>query len=282
VKEQPEKGQPEKGQPEKGQPEKGQPVKEQPEKGQPVKEQPVKEQAATRLARHLAALPAPEMRHVAFLRYLEETDLDQAVSVLARIQQLGRQGGPPFDVALLAVAGALGRELIRYEQLAELYRAAKEGGFDALGQLFFSGTSEAARPKAREDEQRELTLGHRKSMARSVDPNVLGRLLLDPELPVVRHLLENPRLVERDIVQLAARRPADPEIQREIFASSRWIARYSVKRPLVLNPRTPTEIAIRLLGFFVAGDLRLVQQSPTLPQAVRDAAEQLAALKHER
>ncbi|PID39183.1 MAG: hypothetical protein CSB49_01935 [Proteobacteria bacterium] len=234
--------------------------------------------AAKTLALGLAALPELEMRQSAFLRYLHERDAAAVVPVLARIQQLGRKGGPPFDVALLAMASTLSRDLVPYEALAELYRAAKDGGFATLGQLFFSGGGhEQPPPEPRDrDEQRLLTLGHRKTMARSTDRDVLDRLLRDPEVPVVHNLLENPRLVERDVVQLAARRPTDPEVQRVIFSSRRWICRYAVKRALVLNPYTPTELAIRLLGFLTSMDLKLVRQTPTLSETVRQAAEQLA------
>jgi hypothetical protein len=235
-------------------------------------------QAAKLLAQRLSALPALEMRQSALLRYLDERDADDIVPVLARIQHFGRKGGPPFDVALLAMASTLSRDMLPYSTLAELYRAAKDGGFPTLAQLFFSGGGhEEPPPEPRDrDEQRMLTLGHRKTMARSNDRDVLDRLLRDPEVSVVPHLLENPRLVERDVVHLAARRPTEPEVQRVIFGSKRWIRRYAVKRTLVLNPYTPTELAIRLLGFLTSPDLRLVRQTPTLSAAVRQAAEQLA------
>ncbi len=233
-------------------------------------------QRSRHLARRLAALPAIEMRQAAFLRYLDEHAAHEVVPILAYIQRLGRKGGPPFDVAFLAVAAALGNNRLPYAQLAELYGVAKEQGYDTLGHIFFNDASLGPRATPLDrDEQRELTLGHRKTLARGTDRDVLHRLLIDPEVPVVRNLLENPRLVERDVVLLAARRPTDPDIQRVIFASSRWIRRYAVKRALVLNPYTPADLALRLLGFFTASDLRLVQQSPNLPEIVREAARNL-------
>lgn len=116
-------------------------------------------------------------------------------------------------------------------------------------------------------------------MARLQDRQVLDRLLHDPEVPVIRNLLLNPRLVERDVVQLAARRPTDPEVQRTIFAAPRWIRCYAVKRALVLNPYTPTELSIRLLGFLTLPDLKSLDQTPTLPLAVRAAARELVRSK---
>ena len=93
----------------------------------------------------------------------------------------------------MAIAAALNGDRVPYEHLAELYRAAKEQGYHTLSQLFFTGSTLDLPPAPLDrDEQRELTLGHRKSLARSMDRDVLLRLLRDPEAAVVRNLLENP------------------------------------------------------------------------------------------
>jgi hypothetical protein len=231
---------------------------------------------ATQLARKLAALPDPLMRERVLGEYLAQTDPAPAVAVLDEILVLGRRGGPPFNVGLLALAGLLSQELLGYDLLVTLYAAAKEGGHEALMQLFLSSREDEERAARATEPDRELTLGHRKWMARSTQREVLEKLLRDPEPDVAPILLQNPRLVERDVVLLAARRPTSPELQWQTFSARRWIARYDVKRALVLNPDTPTELAIRLMGFLNARDLRLVRTSPTLAEAVRGAATRLA------
>jgi hypothetical protein len=231
---------------------------------------------ATQLARKLVALPDPLMRERVLAEYLEQTAPAPAVAVLDEILVLGRRGGPPFNVGLLALAGLLSQELLGYERLATLYAAAKADGREALMQLFLSSREEEEHAARETEPDRELTLGHRKWMARSTQREVFEKLLRDPEPDVVSILLQNPRLIERDVVRLAARRPTTAVLQWQIFAARRWIARYNVKRALVLNPDTPTELAIRLMGFLNARDLRLVRTSPTLAEAVREAATRLA------
>jgi hypothetical protein len=231
---------------------------------------------ATQLARHLAALTHPLMREPALAQYLKTTETARAVVVLDEILSLGRRGEPPFNVALLTLAGMLSQELLAYELQAELYGAAKTAGLEMLAQLFLSSQMSEEPDAPRETEpDRELTLGHRKWMARSTERKVLERLLRDPEVEVVPILLGNPRLVERDVVLLAARRPTSSELQWQIFGNRRWIARYAVKRSLVLNPYTPTELSIRLLGFLNRQDLNLVRTSPALPEVVRESALRL-------
>lgn len=228
------------------------------------------------LARRLAALPELEMRVQVLQKYLETHEPAEVVAVLAEVHSHGRRAGPPFNVALLSLVALLSGEQLDYELQARLYAAAKEAGLEALLALFYTSRQDAEVSARAAEVQRELTLGHRKWLARSTRREVIDRLLHDPEPEVVPILLENPRLVERDVVLLAALRPTVPEVQWQIFESRRWIARYAVKRALVLNPWTPTELSIRLLAFLNAQDLALVRSSPTVPEVVRDAARALA------
>ncbi|MCC6750266.1 MAG: hypothetical protein IT371_21555 [Deltaproteobacteria bacterium] len=229
------------------------------------------------LAQKLAALPEPAMREAVLVEQVRRLSATEAALMLDEIHRRGRDGGPPFNIALRSLTSALGRGLMDYSLVESLYVAAKEAELHALPQLFWTGVVQTEHQPPREP-ARELTLGHRKSLARSSDPDVLDRLLRHPEADVVRQLLANPRLTERDVVALAARRPTLPEVQREIFACHKWAARYAVKRALALNPHTTSEVGIRLLPFLRAPDLRFVVGSPTLSEALREAARRLLAV----
>jgi hypothetical protein len=102
-------------------------------------------------------------------------------------------------------------------------------------------------------------------------------LLADPAALVIRQLLQNPRLTEKDVLKIAARRPAVADVLREVFRAERWVRRYSVKRALCLNPYTPGEITARLLPLLRREDLKLVATDATLHERVRGDARRLAA-----
>lgn len=229
---------------------------------------------ALHLARKLSALPEPAMRERVLLEYLEKHDLHEMVHVLNDFYAMGRRGGPPFDVALLTLGSILSRGGLDYETMARLYGCSKDAGYHALAQLFLTGQT-GDREFKRPEDQLDQTLGHRKWKARSTDRNVLERLLRNPEPEVISNLLANPRITEQDVVLLAARRPADPLVQQQIFASRRWIKRYGVKRALILNPYTPSDLSLRLMSFLTRPDLRLVVTSTSLPVCLREAASQV-------
>ena len=240
-------------------------------------------QDATLLARKLAALPELAMRAHVLGEYIHAGDAQEVVRVLAEIQRRGRAGGPPFDVAMLALAAVLGDEELEYELRARLYGEAKEQNLEHLARLFFSSRS----PGDEVDFSRlgpplELTLGHRKWQARQTRREVLEKLLLNPEAEVMPNLLRNPRITEHDVVALASRRPIDPLVLLRVAQSPRWITRYPVKRTLLFNPYTPSEVSLRLLSFMVRGDLKLAGSLTALPEVVREAAAAMARQRQEQ
>jgi hypothetical protein len=207
--------------------------------------------------------------------YLRHTAAGEAARVLDEVLALGRRGGPPFDVAMLTLARVLTRGGLDYELLARLYAETREAELEDLRQQLFSSRAPLPQGRPRDERQREHTLGHRKWLARDTRRDTLDRLLRDPEAEVMPNLLQNPRITEDDVVRLAARRPIDPEILRLVFMHPRWIRRYPVKRTLVLNPHTPTELSLRLLRMLHRGDLRLVASMGPLPDVVRQAAARM-------
>lgn len=121
---------------------------------------------------------------------------------------------------------------------------------------------------------RPLTLGERKSLARTHDRNLLARVLRDPHPDVIRILLDNPTVVEADVVRLCARRPSRAQVLTEVFLHSRWVLRYRVRLTLALNPFTPEEITLQLLPHLTPADLREVRASGQISERVRDACVQ--------
>ncbi len=123
--------------------------------------------------------------------------------------------------------------------------------------------------------ERPLSLGERRALARRPTRASLEQLLADPHPLVIRNLLANPKLVEDDVVRLAARRPARAEVLAEIAKNPRWAHRVRVRRAIVFNPWSPPEQAVPLVGLLARVDLVAVVAAPDLPVHVRAAALEL-------
>ena len=130
---------------------------------------------------------------------------------------------------------------------------------------------------------RELTVGERKSLARSPNRRAFDKLLKDPHPLVIRQLLENPRLTEDDVVRMTARRPARLEVLEAIAQHSRWLTRARVRLSLLFNPGTPPAIAMPLLAVCTRNELSEVlhhsESSPILRTAALELLERLPPLR---
>jgi hypothetical protein len=122
---------------------------------------------------------------------------------------------------------------------------------------------------------RVLTLGERRALARRPSRAAFDRLLRDPHPMVVQNLLQNPRLTEDDVVRMAARRPAFPEVIAEIARHPSHSQRPRVRMAIVQNPGTPPEISVPMVGLLIRPELCAVVAATDVPAVVRAAATEL-------
>jgi hypothetical protein len=205
-------------------------------------------------------------------------------TVIARAQQ---HDDADAKLALEAITHAVREPTLAYELRQALYTSAVEQAMPAIARLFITtspvvelpvtlkkqlGPERPLRPAGR-----PLTLGERKSAARTNDREKIGLLLRDPHPMVVAILLDNPHITEADVVKMASMRPAVPESLAKIAAHARWSVRHPVKRALVLNPSTPLADAIRITTTLRAAELAELSQDPSLPEPLRAHAAEVRA-----
>ncbi len=172
---------------------------------------------------------------------------------------------------------------LAYKTRQALYAAATEHNLPAIARLFLVASPQVDLPHQlrkqlgperplRPSDHRPLTLGERKSLARTHRRDKLALMIRDPHPDVVAIVLDNPHVTEQDVVKMAATRPAVPESLAKIAAHSRWSVRHPVKRALVLNPSTPLADAIRIATTLRAPELAELAADASLPEPLRKHA----------
>lgn len=239
------------------------------------------------LARKLKAIPEPVMRRAALAAFLVETGPDEACAIIRSLIRRARATAAPEVCAVLdTLTVALEDDgLFPYETRAALYIAAKEQGHQEVARLFLNVSpatlSEREEKRALAVERavvprgRVLTLGERKSLARSHRREMLLHILRDPHPDVVRIVLHNPHITERDVLVIASRRPSPSESLAAVAAHPRWSVRHPIKRALVLNPHTPVHLSVRIATTLRVADLRQIAGDPNLAAPLRQQAESL-------
>jgi hypothetical protein len=229
---------------------------------------------AAQLARTLSGVRDPALQ-VGWIRHqLSVLGAARSADVLTVVLARAEQREERFASLLLRVSVALSApdlaslrraiaglaEVRGQRALARFLGASDEASEDAEDERS-DDTDEAPSRKKKErvpdfGKGRPLTLGERKSLARRRDRNLLARVLRDPHPDVIRILLDNPAIVEDDVVRLCALRPVSPEVLVQVFQHTRWIIRYRVRHALSRNPHTPEQVAVQLVPHLTPSDRR--------------------------
>ncbi|MDF1564347.1 MAG: hypothetical protein P1V51_14955 [Deltaproteobacteria bacterium] len=208
----------------------------------------------------------------AFLELWSVEDMVDALEGLLRLREAGDRHGRDALGVMTEAISALGER----DEISDLLVFAREHHrLEVAHLLERPPPAREFRPEDERGVDREMrskTLGFRKALARKADRPQLARLLTDPDPSVVHNLLAHPRLTETEVVGLAARRPARPEVLREIYRAPRWSTRRRVRRALANNPYTPTEIALKLVALLPLSDAKAIAADGNLHEAVRRAA----------
>lgn len=122
---------------------------------------------------------------------------------------------------------------------------------------------------------RELTVGERRSLARRPNRQSFEKLLNDPHPLVIRQLLQNPKLTENDVIRLVARRPLRAGVLQELSQAANWLCRQRVRMSILLNPSSPSSVAIPLLAACTRSELREIIESTGAPIVLRATALEL-------
>jgi hypothetical protein len=120
-----------------------------------------------------------------------------------------------------------------------------------------------------------LSLGEKISLARLAPRGIIRTIRQETEPKVVEALLQNPRLMEEDILVMVSRPGAPAHVLQKIGRSSRWATRYPVRLALVRNPSTPPGVALSFLSSLKRDDLRALVSRPGVPTIVREGAQKV-------
>jgi hypothetical protein len=167
--------------------------------------------------------------------------------------------------------------------MSEIYNVARRKGYAEV--VVFMQAVPPARQLGEDEELdedpvlKEMTLGSKRSKARLRDRDLIDRLCHDQDPIVIENLLRNPAVTIRHVVRIASKRPTSAAILRVVYKDLRWINHYVVKKTLINNPYTPTQISVSLLNFLLEQDLEDVADNMLLHPLVKKTAIELIRLK---
>ncbi len=238
-----------------------------------------------RLAQSLAALPRPTMRaHLLSERLCDLSPL-MAVWYLEVIIRGALDKQPEFS---RAYDGMIWPEAILQPLdpsfIGEMIDCGTDEGCIAAVLWLRSSGVDGKRDKHNDSKRAErlialplkdMTLGARRSLARTAQGQQLKLLLGDPDPAVIHNLLNNPRMTRSDVLVICAKRPTLPAPLMTVLRSEKWGGMPWVRLSLARNPHLPVSAGVVLLPCLTEAVLNEIIADATLPAMLRMGAQHL-------
>ena len=128
-------------------------------------------------------------------------------------------------------------------------------------------------------EIRSLPVPMRMKLARNANKQVRQLLIRDSNSLVAVTVITGNSIPDTEIEQIANSRTVCDEVIREIPKKREWIRKYVIAKALVKNPKTPLDIATRLVPRMAVRDLRDWAKDRNIPDAIRQMSLRLYQAK---
>jgi hypothetical protein len=120
-----------------------------------------------------------------------------------------------------------------------------------------------------------MTLGEKVAMARRAHRALFPALINDGDPMILSALLDNPRLVENDVVVLINTREPSAELLGEIARHRKWGQCFGVRRAVAECPSSPLPLALSVLVQLPTAEQQRLAGNEALPTRLREAAAAL-------
>mgnify|MGYP001153412448 CR=1 FL=1 len=124
-----------------------------------------------------------------------------------------------------------------------------------------------------------IPLGVKRSLAKKMDILLLRRMVFEKDPIVIKHLLSNPLITEKDVLKISSIRPTTHGVIKTIYSSDKWINYYAVKEAIIKNPYTPFRIALVLLFYMQKQELESIKKDETLHPEIRYEANKMIIIR---
>lgn len=132
--------------------------------------------------------------------------------------------------------------------------------------------------------QQALVLGvsEKIKMALTGDKEWRSIFLRDSNKLVSAAALNNPRITDGEVLNLAKLKTTSDELIRIIIMNKDWMKSYEMKKAITFHPRTPLNKAMRFMSVFNEKDIRAIAKSRELPAALVNNAKRMIMAKEKK
>lgn len=159
---------------------------------------------------------------------------------------------------------------------------APDAAFDATGATGTAGAEETTldpgdEPAVKKIE--DMSVGEKIKLALTGDKTIRSMFITHSNKMISTAVMKNPRLTIEEVVKVANAKTTPDEIMRIIAGKKEWLKNYSVRIAMVMNAKTPLQVALRMLDSLNIKDLEKVAKSRYISNVIAGGADRLLKRK---
>ena len=124
-----------------------------------------------------------------------------------------------------------------------------------------------------------MTVRDRVKLAMKGDREARGILIRDSNKIVATAVINNPRITDHEVENIASMRTVSNEVLRLIGLNRAWARSYPIIHNLARNPRSPMATAVQILPRIRTKDLNSLSQNRNVSEAVRRQAYRISEMR---
>jgi len=149
---------------------------------------------------------------------------------------------------------------------------------DAIAQ----NTDDDHEPEILSTKIRAMSVKDKMILAPKAKKNERAILIRDGNSSVMRMIIRNPRIEDREIVRIARDVSTPADVLEKIGKNRKWMQNQEVRLSIVKNPRTPTSLALRQIPFLPPKDISTLAKSQHVKDSIKREALKLVIKRHEQ
>ena len=118
----------------------------------------------------------------------------------------------------------------------------------------------------------EMTIGEKIKLGAKGNMEVRGLLIKQSNRLIVEAVIKNPMITEQEVAKFAKDKNMHRDVIKIIAGNRSWLRKYDIKLSVVMNPKTSTSRAIKLLGDLRYSDIKRISKAKGITSALRRSA----------
>ena len=125
----------------------------------------------------------------------------------------------------------------------------------------------------------DMSVGEKIKLALTGDKTIRGMFITSSNKMISTAVMKNPRLTIEEVVKVANSKTTPDDIMRIISQNKEWTKNYNIRMAMVMNAKTPIQVALRMLDSLNIRDLEKVAKSRYISNVLSGGAGRMLKKK---